>query len=343
MAENNGKRPPFDPYEAPTIIEQAPIAGAQLPPPEPEPAGTPAKPKDIGALLGDAFNLYKNNFVAFLLVALVGMGPVAVIASGIHVIGAGIGRSAPAAMQVDAGRLQKLQAEMQEAAAAHDFDKVRSIEQEEMQLSVHAIRGSVGFLAWLAGMALLTLLVIPLWMLAFFLTQAAITALSVDRARQGKMTWQGAWGAVFKRLGSLVGVSALVAIGIGVGSLLCVLPGLVFAFFTCFALLAVYVEKKDTIAAIKRSFELAKTDPLRTLVVLVVFGLLTFVAQLILGLLIPSGLIFFHSLAGSVGSIVITPFGLIGLTLLYQDIRRTKLNESDAQLQAEANDLLPGT
>ncbi len=348
MANNdgNGQRPGFDPHSAPTIIEQAPFRGAEVPPPQYEPPAAfaePTTPKGVGDLLGEALNLYKKNFVAFLLVAAVGMGPVAVLAGGIGALGAGLTSTSASSMQVDTDRLKEIGQEMQEAAAQQDQAKMQALAREQKALALGTMRKSVGLLARLGGMLLLAILIVPLWALAFFFTQAALTALAVDRAREGSMTWQGAWGAVLGRLGGLLGTSLLVAIGIGVGTLLCLLPGIAFAFIACFAILAVFLEKKGGVDAITRSFELVKADPLRTFLVLLVYGVLSFVARVVLGIVVPGRFYFMHSVVGAIGSIAIAPFGLVALTLLYQDIRRTKLNESPDDIRAQENELLSGS
>ncbi len=161
-----------------------------------------------------------------------------------------------------------------------------------------------------------------------------------DRARAGTIGWQQAWGVVLQNLGSLVLTTFLVVLGVAVGLVFCVLPGLLFSLLAALAVPVVLLEKKSGVGAIQRSVELVRKDWVRVVVVLVVFAILQACASLLGGLLIPSRFYFFHLLLGDLLSIAVLPIPIIGLVLLYQDILRTRLNLPESQLQAQRAALL---
>jgi uncharacterized membrane protein len=69
-------------------------------------------------------------------------------------------------------------------------------------------------------------------------------------------------------------IGVLVAIGVVVGSLLLVLPGIAFAFFACFAFPALTYEGKGPVEAIQRSFALVRDNLVNVAAVLIVVAIL---------------------------------------------------------------------
>src|SRR5258708_29832334 len=96
------------------------------------------------------------------------------------------------------------------------------------------------------------LITIPLIVLATYLAQAALTVVVADRARAGTIGWQQAWGVVLQNLGSLVLTTFLVVLGVAVGLVFCVLPGLLFSLLAPLAVPVVLLEKKNRVGPIQR-------------------------------------------------------------------------------------------
>jgi hypothetical protein len=161
-----------------------------------------------------------------------------------------------------------------------------------------------------------------------------------DRARAGTMGWQGAWRVVLANLGSLVVTSLMVMIGVAVGLVFCILPGLVFSLFAALTIPVLLLEKKSGTAAIRRSVDMVKADWVRVIIVLVLFGILQAITAWVGGLLVPSRFYFLHMLVGDLVSIAVLPIPIIGLVLLYQDIARSKLNVPEETLAAQRAGLL---
>jgi uncharacterized membrane protein len=109
----------------------------------------------------------------------------------------------------------------------------------------------------------------------------------------------------FENLGTVVLAALLVGLGTGIGALLFVLPGLVFAFFAQFALFFVIDKRLGAVDAIKASFTLVNRN-------------LGTVALLFLG-------VYAANLVGSalcgVGQLVSFPVGVLATTYVYRRVQ----------------------
>lgn len=160
---------------------------------------------------------------------------------------------------------------------------------------------------------------IPFVVLGAFAAQAALTVLVADRARGGALRWQDPWRIVWANLGPLLLTSFLVFAGVAVGSLFCLLPGMVFGLFAAFSVPVVLLERKSGVAAIARSFELVRADWVRTALVLFVFGVLKLAAAVVGGALVPAQFALLHLLVRDLLALAAVPIPILGLVLLYQD------------------------
>jgi hypothetical protein len=304
----------------------------------PSPAAA-LQPRGVGEILGEAFELYKKNAALLIVTAAIAMGPVYVVKDAI--LAASLAPVATAGLEADADRLKDLEKQMELAQARGASPaEIQAIAARQMEIALGSAKQGVAMLSGLGVILLGLLLTIPLFALAAYLAQAALTVVVADRARAGTMGWQQAWQVVLQNLGALVVTSLMVVIGVAVGLVFCVLPGLLFSLFAALTVPVVLLERKSGTAAIGRSVELVKADWMRVLVVLVVFGILQAVASWVGGLIIPSRFYFPHLLLGDLVSIAVLPIPIIGLVLLYQDIARTKLNVPEEKLEAQRVGLL---
>ncbi|HEX9578430.1 MAG TPA: hypothetical protein VF993_11800 [Myxococcales bacterium] len=297
------------------------------------------QPRGIGDILGEAFELYKKNAVLLIVTAAVAMGPVYVVKDAI--MAAALAPMATTGLEADTDRMKDLQKQMEQAQARGASPaEIQSIAAQQMEVALGSAKKGLGVLAGIGLMLLGLLLTIPFMILAVYLAQAALTVLVADRARAGTMGWQEAWQVVLANLGSLVVTSLMVMIGVAVGLVFCILPGLVFSLFAALTIPVLLLEKKSGTTAIRRSVELVKADWLRVVVVLVIFGILQAITSWVGGLIVPSRFYFLHMLVGDLVSIAVLPIPIIGLVLLYQDIARAKLNVPEETLAAQRAGLL---
>lgn len=104
----------------------------------------------------------------------------------------------------------------------------------------------------------------------------------------------------FSRFGASLIAFLLIALGVFVGSLLLVLPGLLFGLAMAFTFHAIEIEDQDAVGAMSRSFSVIKDNPALSAVFLVI-------------ILVLSGI------GGAVvfGTLLTLPFSLILMTLAY--------------------------
>src|SRR5713226_6366254 len=231
------------------------------------------QPRGVGDILGEAFELYKKNAVLLIVTAAVAMGPVYVVKDAI--MAAALAPMATTGLEADTDRMKDLQKQMEQAQARGASPaEIQSIAAQQMEVALGSAKKGLGVLAGIGLMLLGLLLTIPFMILAVYLAQAALTVVVADRARAGTMGWQEAWQVVLANLGSLVVTSLMVMIGVAVGLVFCILPGLVFSLFAALTIPVLLLEKKSGMTAIRRSVELVKADWVRVVVVLVLFGIL---------------------------------------------------------------------
>jgi uncharacterized membrane protein len=108
----------------------------------------------------------------------------------------------------------------------------------------------------------------------------------------------------FSEFGASLIAMILIGLGVLIGSMLLVLPGLVFGFITAFTFHAIALDGLGATAAIGQSYALIKANLAPS------FALLLIVAVL-------------NAIGGSIifGSLLATPFSLIVMTIAYQRLR----------------------
>lgn len=152
------------------------------------------------------------------------------------------------------------------------------------------------------------------------LAHGALALAVGDRLAGGDAGWREIWMWLFKRLGTVLSAIIPAALLVGVGFFFLVVPGMVLAFFFAFVPTVALFEGTGGTAAMRRSYQLIRSDWLRMLLVLFVFGLISGLAQLVAGM-IPAGL-FLSRLLQDVLTLVAMPIPVLGSVLLYFDIRR---------------------
>jgi hypothetical protein len=124
----------------------------------------------------------------------------------------------------------------------------------------------------------------------------------------------------FKRIAGLLLVSILIALAVGVGLILLVIPGIIFAVFFSVAIPAFVIEDKRGTEALSRSWNLVKGSWWHVLGVIFVAGLIAAVVGGILGAI--GGSNFFLSwVFGAIAQIITAPFVALVAVVLYLDLR----------------------
>ena len=306
------------------------------------PAGFPGggqhvEPKGIGDLLSQAFELYKKHFVALVITCGIVLVPLGLVGSLFGMRGA----SDPAVadlqarserVQANARKMESLQKKMANATPEERqeyAEQLGQMQKDILQETQAQGAAALGMLGRLLGYLLLALLLIPLQIIASYLAQAALIPVVGDRALGGSMDFKQAWGLVLKRLVPLLVTSILGGLAIGIGVLLCVIPGLILAFLFAFSAPVVMLENKSGVDALKRSKDLVKNHWLEVLLVglvyAVIIGVVSFLVHRIFGVV-------FGGIIQPFVSAVLFPLPTLALVLLYLDVRRVDEGVTEAEL-----------
>jgi hypothetical protein len=169
------------------------------------------------------------------------------------------------------------------------------------------------------------------------LTQGALALAGANHLLGRQATWQDLWSWLLRRVGLLFSAIIPAALLTGVGFFFLFIPGVVLAFFFTFVPLVALFEGVGGTAALRRSYELVRADWLRVLLLLIVFALLSMVAQFCAGLILHG--LFGARLLQDLLTLVMLPIPVLASLLLYLDIRRKREGFSDAQLVAALDQL----
>lgn len=186
----------------------------------------------------------------------------------------------------------------------------------------------------MVGVGLLTLVLTVIQ--AGAVTYGTVRHLSGERARFADML-----GAGFRRGLPVVGVGLLLWLGTVLGTLLLVVPGMLFMVATCVAVPAAVVEKPGVFGAIRRSFALTRGRrwPLFAagFALLVMMWVLAAVVQVgatvaFAALLPPQKAAAGVLVASQLGNVLFSAIPLIGISVAYHELRAEKEGVDTAAL-----------
>ncbi len=138
----------------------------------------------------------------------------------------------------------------------------------------------------------------------------------------------------FKKFGSVLWISILVGLVVGIGFILLIIPGIIFLTMLAVTIPALIVEDQRGTAAMGRSWNLVKGHFWHVLGTIVVAALITGVVGAILGLLGGSNW-FLQWIFGSIAQIITAPFAALVTVLLYVDLRVRNEQLTGERLRSE--------
>jgi hypothetical protein len=341
-----GQTHPPEVVFCPTSGHQVVAAVAAVgPPPPPQSAASPAMPeKGVADILKEAYELYRKHARMLLTTCALLLVPAAIVNScaralilGPTVVGVGAISASTAELEASARALQDAAASHADPAtlARLQAENARRIEEISRKglAAAGAAMGSLGL--WLLGVLGTLVTSIFLYGIAIPLTNGALTIAAADRVLGGSAGWREVWMLLFRRLGILLSAVIPAALLIGVGTVFLVVPGIILGLLFSFVSPVVLIEGLRGRAALRRSVELVKSDWLRVAIVIFVFGLLCGLARIVALVLIPRSAIFALSLFGDLFTLVLMPVPVLGLVLLYFDIRRRREGFTPDRLRAD--------
>jgi len=161
------------------------------------------------------------------------------------------------------------------------------------------------------------------WFIAIAIQQLVLGA--VTRAGAGAVLGRevdvtASYRYAFSRLGGLIGLALLIALVVGIGFILLVIPGVIFLVFLSVSVSAFIIERLGVTDSMGRSWRLVSGQWWHTLGVIVVAAI---IAGVINGILTAIGgsNFFLYWIFSSIGQIITAPFVALVNVLLYIDLR----------------------
>ncbi len=130
----------------------------------------------------------------------------------------------------------------------------------------------------------------------------------------------GSYRYAFSRLGGLIGLAFLIALVVGVGFILLIIPGIIFSVFLAMAVPAFIVERRGVTESMSRSWNLVRGSWWHVLGVVFVAGIL---ASIVNGIITAIGGSTFigYWIASAIAQIITAPFVALVAVVLYVDLR----------------------
>ncbi|HEX2656960.1 MAG TPA: hypothetical protein VHU40_01755 [Polyangia bacterium] len=197
---------------------------------------------------------------------------------------------------------------------------------------------AMGMVAASFGAMLLGLLAAAITGLLFYgvilpLVQGAVALATADRLLGRATRWQDLWAALFRRVGTVLSAIIPAALLTGVGYFFLVVPGVLLSFFFALVPSVALFEGLGGTAALRRSYELVRSDWLRMLLVLLAYIVISWAAQVVAGLFL-RGVLGTNLLRDAL-TLLVLPIPVITSVLLYFDIRRKHEGFDDRTLATE--------
>jgi TM2 domain-containing membrane protein YozV len=181
----------------------------------------------------------------------------------------------------------------------------------------------VGLLEWLVSDSVVLSLVLALVAIVATYFYTGMVVNLVDDVRDGRL--DQSVGELFNRvtpvLGTLILASILAGIGIAIGFVLLIIPGLVLLTLWAVVAPAILLERRGVFAAFSRSHELVRGNGLQVFAVILVFWLIQFAVSLVLGAIGVGAGDGLQALLGYLGRVVTAPLSALGAGVLYFELK----------------------
>jgi hypothetical protein len=309
----------------------------------------PAPPeKGVADILKEAWELYRRHARALLVTCAVLFVPASVVKSCAMAVITGptiaAATAAGATAELQKNDLVNAQRALQEAYATHvDKATLEKLQADQRRVLAEIERRSMtAARAAMGGFTVFILGLLGTLVTAFFvygvvvpLTNGALTIMIADRVLGGNAGWREVWMLLFHRLGPLLTAVIPAAVLVAFGFVMFVIPGIVLGLLFAFLAPVVLIEGLTGRAAMQRSAALVSADWLRVALMIGVLAVLRWVAEAVASLLVPSSALFVSSLVGDLVTMVLLPVPILGMVLLYFDIRRRRDGFTDDRLRAD--------
>ncbi len=274
--------------------------GAPPPPPPPSAGGGGSIPqRDISGILSVAFELYKANAAKLIVIVAIVVVPLSLIS---HFL---------------TGVVFKQTVTHQNVTIGGTTITTTTVSPRSFGVSV------------LVGLIVLAIIIIIPAVLQAALTRGAALAAVGD-----PIDTEASYQYGFKKFGSVLWISILVGLVIGIGFILLFIPGVIFLTMLAVAIPALIVEDQRGAKAMSRSWELVKGHFWHVLGTIAITIVISIVVSLVFSVLGGSNW-FLQWIFGSIAEIITAPFWALVTILLYIDLRVRNEQLSGERLRSE--------
>ncbi len=309
--------------------------------------GSGPSEKGVADILLEAWRLYRAHARMLLMTCAVLFVPASLVKScalsAIMAPGSAAAAAVAAAQSGQSADLEAANLALQDAYQRHADEATLSrlkAEQARVRAEVERRRGlAVGeamgsFILFVLGL-LGSLVTFFVYAVAVPLTHGALTIAVADRILGGAAGWREVWMLLFRRfvplLTAVIPAAFITAFAFACFRALGLVAGLLFAFVSP----VVLIEGLRGGPAIRRSVELVTSDWLRVALMIVALAAIGWLAELVSSFLVPSWALFVSSLFGDLVMLVFLPLPVLGMVLLYFDVRRKRDKLTDERLRAD--------
>lgn len=172
-------------------------------------------------------------------------------------------------------------------------------------------------------------------MLAGIVLQAALTRASVDDLSGKGVSVGAALSTGIALVLPLLGLGIVLGLGVGLGMLLLIVPGVILFLMWIVASPVLVVERLGIIASLQRSSKLTENHRWAILGLIVLYAIIVFIIQIVIGLMIPGAAVAMSGLANEFPPILALVFlffmqtvnsmiGTVGIAAIYFELRQIK-------------------
>ncbi len=272
------------------------------------------EPMSLGRIIDQAFRLYRSNFTRFIAIVAIVYVPLGlVMALGVSLLGTAVPGNPYTTSFTD--------------LPATEYSDAEGIK-VEFQYSESSVNPAI------AGVLVMLIGVVGS-VLGYNLCNAALLK-SISETYLGReVLVSEAYRFVWPRVGTVIWAGILVALLIGLGFLLCFVPGIIIAMWLALTTPSIVVEKLSAREAMRRSKALTSGNLSKVFGLLFVVGIISIIVNMFISW---AGVFVAGQLAGEsaaanvwirqffeiIGQILVMPIGTAAIILLYYDLRIRK-------------------
>ena len=272
-------------------------------------------------MIAQSLSLYRRHFGTLVFTCAVALLPANVLAAGAVVFGlAALNAGGVAEPQTHSEQVQEKQRDLRESPPATSEardERARQIGREALEGNAGSTFDALHFLRGLVPVAYATAIAAAILLAGLFLAHAALVPLVLELTQGRPAGPAQAWAVAGSRIGALLVTGLLAALLVALGALFFIVPGLLLAAGFSLAPPIVVLEGAYGRAALENSWRRLRCNWGAALSLWALIAVITVLASA-LAALAPLGP--WRPVTAAVVQMILYPFPLVGLALLYRKV-----------------------